>query len=169
MKVGIGCSGTGTSLSKCYVTTQVELQLCAVQKPPGLGENNCSAGKLLAVAAGWASTVASSCLRSTLTRANADYSAAQAVNLCPTFGGISAQDVGVSRDAQWVAYVAYPERTLWRSRVDGSQRLQLTSRPLQVSLPRWSPDGKQIAFQLRSLENRTEFMSLPQTAAARSQ
>jgi Tol biopolymer transport system component/DNA-binding winged helix-turn-helix (wHTH) protein len=70
----------------------------------------------------------------------------QAGQFVPYLGGISAQDVDVSRDAQWVAYVAYPERTLWRSRVDGSQRLQLTSRRLQVSLPRWSPDGKQIAF-----------------------
>ena len=30
--------------------------------------------------------------------------------------------------------------------VDGSQRLQLTSVPIQASLPHWSPDGNQIAF-----------------------
>jgi Tol biopolymer transport system component len=30
--------------------------------------------------------------------------------------------------------------------VDGSQRLQLSSLPTQAFLPRWSPDGKQIAF-----------------------
>jgi Tol biopolymer transport system component len=30
--------------------------------------------------------------------------------------------------------------------VDGSERIQLTFPPLQVVLPRWSPDGKQIAF-----------------------
>jgi Tol biopolymer transport system component/DNA-binding winged helix-turn-helix (wHTH) protein len=70
----------------------------------------------------------------------------QANQFVPYLGGISAQDVDVSRDGQWVAYVSYPEGTLWRSKVDGRQRLQLVSRPLQVSLPRWSPDGTRIAF-----------------------
>jgi Tol biopolymer transport system component len=64
----------------------------------------------------------------------------------PYVGGISAQDVDVSRDGQWVAYVSYPEEVLWRSRVDGSQRLQLSIPPMKVYLPRWSPDGKQIVF-----------------------
>jgi len=64
----------------------------------------------------------------------------------PYLGGIAAQDVDVSRDGQWVAYVSYPEGVLWRSRVDGSQRLQLSSLPMQASLPRWSLDGKRIAF-----------------------
>src|SRR5262249_5644140 len=40
----------------------------------------------------------------------------------------------------------YPDGTLWRSKVDGSERLQLTFLPLRVLLPRWSPDGKEIAF-----------------------
>jgi Tol biopolymer transport system component/DNA-binding winged helix-turn-helix (wHTH) protein len=64
----------------------------------------------------------------------------------PYLGGISAVDVDVSKDGQWVAYVSYPQEVLWRSRVDGSQRLQLSMPPMHVYLPRWSPDGKQIAF-----------------------
>jgi Tol biopolymer transport system component len=35
---------------------------------------------------------------------------------------------------------------LWRARPDGSDRLQLTSPPLQVFNLGWSPDGKHIAF-----------------------
>ena len=64
----------------------------------------------------------------------------------PFFGGISADNVNFSKDGQWVAYTAYPEATLWRSRVDGSQRLQLTYPPMTAVLPSWSPDGKQLAF-----------------------
>ena len=60
--------------------------------------------------------------------------------------GISAEFVDFSRDGQWVAYVEYPEGTLWRSRVDGTQRLQLSFPPLLAAVPKWSPDGRQIAF-----------------------
>jgi eukaryotic-like serine/threonine-protein kinase len=67
----------------------------------------------------------------------------------PYLGGISADGEDFSRDGQWVTYVAYPEGTLWRSRIDGSERLQLTFPPTKVFLPRWSPDGKQIAFSAR--------------------
>ena len=61
-------------------------------------------------------------------------------------GGISAEFVALSKDKQWVAYVAYPENKLWRSKVDGSERLQLTTDANPVFLPRWSPDGKMIVF-----------------------
>ncbi len=64
----------------------------------------------------------------------------------PYLGGISAEYVSFSKDGQWVAYVSFPEGTLWRSKMDGSERLQLTYAPLQVLLPRWSPDGKTILF-----------------------
>ena len=64
----------------------------------------------------------------------------------PYLSGISAGEVDFSRDGKWVAYVKYPEGTLWRSKLDGSDRMQLTYPPLVATVPRWSPDGKYIAF-----------------------
>ena len=61
-------------------------------------------------------------------------------------GGISAEFNDYSRDGRWLIYVSYPEGTLWRSKADGSERVQLTYPPMHVVLPRLSPDGKTIVF-----------------------
>ncbi len=61
-------------------------------------------------------------------------------------GGISAGELDFSHDGAWVTYVSYPDLTLWRSRMDGSERLQLTFPPMRAALPRWSPSGSEIAF-----------------------
>ena len=64
----------------------------------------------------------------------------------PFLSGISAGDVDFSRDGKWIAFVSYPDSTLWRSRADGSERLQLTFPPVEAFVPHWSPDGTQIAY-----------------------
>ena len=67
-------------------------------------------------------------------------------------GGLSASDLAFSKDGKWVTYVSVPDRALWRSRVDGSERMQLTAPgKITAGLPRWSPDGKQIVFMGRTL------------------
>jgi Tol biopolymer transport system component len=67
-------------------------------------------------------------------------------NFAAVLSGISATDVDFSPDGTWVSYVAIPDGTLWRSRGDGSERLQLTFAPERAALPKWAPDSKQIAY-----------------------
>jgi len=65
----------------------------------------------------------------------------------PYLSGLSATDLAFSRDGQWMAYVSIPDGSLWRSRVDGSERLQLTRPPSQAVLPVWSPDASRIIYE----------------------
>jgi len=67
-------------------------------------------------------------------------------DLVPFLGGISAGELEISPDGQWVVYTTFPDFNLWRSKPDGSERLQLTFTPINAHEPRWSPDGKQILF-----------------------
>ena len=64
----------------------------------------------------------------------------------PFLHGISASELAFTRDGKWVVYVSYPERTIWRSRIDGSERLQLTYPSMAATQPHWSPDGNKVIF-----------------------
>lgn len=75
--------------------------------------------------------------------------------------GLSAEGVAFSRDGQAITYVAIPQGTLWRSKLDGSERVQLSFPPLQVAAPQWSPEGKQIAFMGRFPGNRWQIYTVP--------
>jgi serine/threonine protein kinase/Tol biopolymer transport system component len=60
--------------------------------------------------------------------------------------GVQGSGLDFSKDGKWITYMSYSDGTLWRSRPDGSARAQLTYPPLLAYMPRWSPDGSQIAF-----------------------
>lgn len=62
------------------------------------------------------------------------------------FSGASVEGLDFSADGQSAVYTAFPEGTLWRSRTDGSERLQLSPPGWRAYGPRWSPDGKKVAF-----------------------
>jgi Tol biopolymer transport system component/DNA-binding winged helix-turn-helix (wHTH) protein len=48
--------------------------------------------------------------------------------------------------SQWILYRNDADLTLWRSKADGTQPLQLTRPPLITADPQWSPDASQIVF-----------------------
>lgn len=73
----------------------------------------------------------------------------QTGHLLPYLPGLSAECLAFSSDGSRLAYVTYPKGELWRSNADGSQPQQLVRHPMQSFLPRWSPDGKEIAFIAR--------------------
>lgn len=63
-------------------------------------------------------------------------------------GGISAEWLDFSPDGRYVAYVSFPDSTLWRANRDGSGRIQLATLPPDkfVRGLHWSPDGSRIVF-----------------------
>lgn len=51
-----------------------------------------------------------------------------------------------SRDGQWVAWTNASDGSLWRSRIDGSERIELTTPPLRIFSIKWSPDDRRLAL-----------------------
>jgi len=88
--------------------------------------------KILVVAAQW--------------RTELSHYDAKAQQFVPYPLGISASSVSFSPDAHWISYTTMPEGNLWRSRIDGSEKLQLGSGQMFTSFARWSPDGQEIAY-----------------------
>jgi len=63
----------------------------------------------------------------------------------PYLDRLSAECLDYSPDGEWIAYVSYPGRELWKCRRDGSDKVLLED-GLLTYMPRWSPDGKRLAF-----------------------
>ena len=64
--------------------------------------------------------------------------------LLPYLDDLSMIEFVISPDRQWMAYSEYPSRHLWKSRLDGSERVQLTNS--YALMQQWSPDGKWLAY-----------------------
>jgi Tol biopolymer transport system component len=45
-----------------------------------------------------------------------------------------------------VAWLNASDGSLWRSRIDGSERIELTTPPLRIFSMKWSPDNKRLAL-----------------------
>ncbi len=58
--------------------------------------------------------------------------------------GLAARDFVISPDGQWMVYAEYPSGHLWKSRLDGSEPLQLTSS--YAAMEQWSPDGTSLVY-----------------------
>jgi serine/threonine protein kinase/Tol biopolymer transport system component len=64
--------------------------------------------------------------------------------LAPLLEDVSMLGFVISPDREWMAYTEYPSRNLWKSRLDGSEKLQLTNS--YAVMEQWSPDGKWLVY-----------------------
>jgi serine/threonine protein kinase/Tol biopolymer transport system component len=64
--------------------------------------------------------------------------------LAPFLEDLSMLGFVISPDRQWMAYTEYPSRNLWKSKLDGSEKLQLTHS--YAVMEQWSPDGKWLVY-----------------------
>jgi Tol biopolymer transport system component len=64
--------------------------------------------------------------------------------LLPFLDDISMLQFVISPDRQWMAYSEYPSRHLWKSKLDGSDKVELTNS--YAEMPEWSPDGKWLVY-----------------------
>jgi WD40 repeat protein len=64
--------------------------------------------------------------------------------LVPFLDDLSMLEFVISPDRQWMAYSEYPSRHLWKSKLDGSEKVQLTNS--YAEMQQWSPDGKWLVY-----------------------
>jgi Tol biopolymer transport system component len=64
--------------------------------------------------------------------------------LVPFLDDPSMLEFAISPDRQWMAYSVYPSGHLWKSKLDSSERMQLTNS--HAVMQQWSPDGKWLVY-----------------------
>jgi Tol biopolymer transport system component len=64
----------------------------------------------------------------------------------PVLAGVPAYELDYSHDGKSIVYTLYPEHSIWRCNLDGSEPRQLTPAGLVAHQPHWSPDDTRIAF-----------------------
>lgn len=64
----------------------------------------------------------------------------------PYSNGLAVDTISFSHNGQWMAYSLYPQGTLWRSGLDGSNKIELSMPGRVASDAQWSPDDKTILF-----------------------
>jgi len=67
-------------------------------------------------------------------------------NFEPFLRDLSVGALSVSHDGKWVVYTLYPEGTLWKSRLDGTSRVQLTEPGEFARSPQWSADDRSVVY-----------------------
>jgi Tol biopolymer transport system component/DNA-binding winged helix-turn-helix (wHTH) protein len=79
----------------------------------------------------------------------------------PEWDGAAAFELDYSRDSKWAAYTHLPNHTIWKARLDGSERVQLTDAGIEAHQPHWSPDGARIAFMGRNAKGLWRVFQVP--------
>ncbi len=79
----------------------------------------------------------------------------------PFLNQLSTDTISFSPNGKWIAYTAYPEGTLWRSRTDGSERTKLSPDGHLARFPEWSPDGSQISFIMSTPQQDWKMFTVP--------
>ena len=87
-----------------------------------------------------------------------DHNSGKFVSILPD---IPARTLAFSKNAKWIAYTSLADNELWRCRADGKECLQLTQGFRQTMMPRWSPDGRMIAFMGRSVSGAWRIFVVP--------
>lgn len=60
-----------------------------------------------------------------------------------------AEWISYAKDGTRIAYVSYPDGSLWRRRVDGTDPKRLTPPRMVAIASAWSPDGSTVAFEVK--------------------
>ncbi len=68
----------------------------------------------------------------------------------PFLGGIDATWVNFSKSGRSIAYIAYPDLTVWIANLDGNEKSEITFPPFEADGLTWSPDEKWLALRGRT-------------------